>query len=268
MIQLTSDLLAPGDQKSAALDPASYVWTSIRSAADPAFDRAFSALWEEFGAADEMESRAVLEQRFAEPTMRYEMLLVEKDGAFCAVRDHTAIWMDGDVIVHLSHVLVAPEQRRTGLAGWLRAAPIILARELANAQHSPDASVTLVGEMEYDDGSDPKRAIRLSAYERAGYVKIDPAGVRYFQPDFRPPATIDAEGCSRPLPFQLIIRRVGREHEQSISGKSVRRLARALYRIYGAQFRSSEMSHPLLSVENYPSDEVQLALVLPSTPAV
>jgi GNAT superfamily N-acetyltransferase len=266
VIPLTPDLLAPGDQKSVALAPSSFVWTRIRSTDDPAFERAYSALWAEFGAANEMEARSVLAGRFANPEVYYEILLVEKDGAFCAVRDHTAVWSDGEVFVHLSHVLVAPEQRRTGLAGWLRAAPIVAARELASAHGQPGASVTLVGEMEYDDGSDPKRAVRLAAYERAGYLKIDPAVVRFAQPDFRPVAVIDAEGVSRPLPFQLVVRRVGRELERAMRGASVRCAVRALYKIYGAQFRKSEMEHPMLSLENYPSDETLVALIPPTTP--
>jgi hypothetical protein len=268
VIQLTSDLLSPGDQKSAALDPGTFVWTRIRRADDPAFERAYSALWAEFGAANEMESRAVLSGRFANPDVYYEILLVEKDGIFCAARDHSAVWSDGEVVVHLSHALVAPEQRRTGLAGWLRAAPIIVARELAVVHGKPDAQVTLVGEMEYDDGIDPKRAVRLAAYERAGYLKIDPSVVQFAQPDFRPVSVIDAEGGSTPLPFQLVVRRVGRETERTMHGASVRRAARAIYRIYGAQFRKSEMDHPSLSLENYPDGETPVALIPPTTPVI
>ena len=254
--ELTPDILAPGDGKSTALDPATFTWTQIRSAEDPAFERAYSALWAEFGAANEMESRSVLAERFR--TLHYEILLLELDGVFCAVRDHTAIRSGGEVVVHLSHVLVAPAHRRSGLAGWLRAAPIVLAREVA------PGPITLVAEMEYDDGSDPKRAIRLTAYERAGYVKVDPVAVRYFQPDFRLPSVIDASGGSVPLPFQLIVRRVGREYERTIFGGEVRRLIGALYAIYGAQFRESEMRHPLLDMENYPAADAEVALVLPS----
>lgn len=262
---LTPNLLAPGDTKSSALDPASFRWTRIRSADDPAFDRAYAALWAEFGAASEMETRSVLADRFRLcGDFCYEMLLVEKDGVFCAVRDHTAVWVSGEIIVHLSHVLVAPEQRRTGLAGWLRAAPVLTARDLAAAHGAPDADITLVGEMEYDDGLDPKRAIRLAAYERAGYLKLDPAAVRYFQPDFREPAIIDATGGTTPLPFQLIIRRIGKEHERTTSGAQARRIICALYALYAAQFRPTEMNHPLLNMERYPMDQAVLALVPPS----
>lgn len=265
MTGLTPNLLAPGDAKSAALDPASFTWTRIRSAEDPAFERAYSALWAEFGAAHELETRDILAARFRlRGAIGYEMLLIEKDGAFCAVRDHTAIWMSGEIIVHLSHVLVAPEQRRTGLAGWLRAAPIITARDLATAHGAVYADITLVGEMEYDDGFDPKRAIRLAAYERAGYLKLDPAAVRFYQPDFRAPATIDAAGDSNPLPFQLLVRRIGKEHERTVSGAQARQIVCALYAIYGAQLRAAEMNHPLLNIERYPANDAVVSLVAPT----
>ena len=197
------------------------------------------------------------------------MLLVEKDGVFCAARDHTAVWIPasngtGEVVVHLSHVLVAPEQRRSGLAGWLRAAPVVAARELAASHGVPDAAITLVGEMEYDDGTDPKRAVRLAAYERAGYLKVDPVAVRFFQPDFRSPAVIDAAGGSVPLAFQLLVRRVGKENEKTLTGAEVRLLIQAIYAIYGAQFSAREMNHPLLSMDRYPAAGASVALVPPT----
>lgn len=269
MIGLTPNLLAPGDAKSMSLDPAAFTWTRIHSTDDPAFERAYSALWGEFGAAHELEAREILSERFRlRGDFCYEMLLVEKDGVFCAVRDHTAFRMDGEIVVHLSHVLVAPEHRRTGLAGWLRTAPIVTARDLASAHGISGADITLVGEMEYDDGLDPKRAIRLAAYERAGYLKLDPVAVRFFQPDFRDPSTIDKAGVSSPLPFQLLVRRIGKEHERSVSGAQVRRIVRAIYAIYAAQLRAAEMKHPLLNIERYPADAAVVSLVLPTAPSV
>jgi hypothetical protein len=121
--------------------------------------------------------------------------------------------------------------------------------------------------MEYDDGSDPKSAIRLNAYERAGFLKVDPRAVRYFQPDFRPPSDIDASGGARPLPFQLILRRVGKDSESTITGATVRRIIRALYAMYGAQFRPQDMAHPALSLGEYPADNAEVALVAPTAVA-
>ncbi len=262
---LTPDLLAPGDGKSATLDPAQFSWSQIRSCDDPYFETAYAALWREFGAAHEIETREVLAARMREAgRLRYEILLARRGTEIAAVRDHTAIACHGGIIVHLSHLLVAPEWRRSGLAGWMRAAPILTAREIAAATGTPGCTVTLVGEMEYDDGSDPRKALRLLAYERAGYLKIDPQTVRYHQPDFRPPEMIDASGGAQPLPFHLIIRRVGNEHEHSIPGGEVRRIVRALHTMYGAQFRAQDMAHPALNLASLPADQSEIALIPPS----
>jgi len=265
---LTPDLLSPGDQKSADLNPAQFKWTQVRAIDDPLFEKAYAALWAEFGAAHEMETRQVLAGRFAADTAtRYEMVVAESEGSIAAIRDQTAMWFEGEVVVHLSHLLVAPEWRRSGLAGWMRAVSVLAAREVATANGSPAAAITLVGEMEYDDGSDPRRTVRLTAYERAGFLKVAPATVRYFQPDFRPPAEIDASGGPRPLPFQLIIRQVGQENGRTISGAKVRRLVRALYAMYGAQFRPRDMAHPALSLANYPDENAEIALIAPTAVA-
>lgn len=262
---LTPDLLAPGDGKSAGLSPSEFSWSQIRSAEDPLFEMAYTTLWQEFGAAHEMETREVIAARLrGAHGLRYEILLVRADGALVAVRDHTAIASDGGFIVHLSHLFIAPSWRRSGIAGWMRAAPILTARELACSMGISPGDITLAGEMEFDDGNDPRKALRLLAYERAGYRKIDPRAVPYHQPDFRTPAAIDAGGGPRPLPFQLIIRRVGHEAECSITGAEVRRIVRALYRLYRSQFRPQDMVHPALNLEKYPADDADVALVPPT----
>ncbi len=260
--------LAPGDRKSAALDLAPFEMARIRSTSDPLFEPAYARLWEEFGAKDEMERRDTLDMRFRlAPRLLYELVLVRRDGEFVAVRDHSAILTrDGaHAVVHLSHNLVAPAARRTGLAGWLRALPIATAREcLAQGGAAPGAGITLVAEMEYPQPGDPARLIRLQAYERAGFLKLDPALVRYHQPDFRAPEIIDATGGARPLPFQLLIRRVGRENERAISGEEARTLAQALYDIYRPQSRPGDLAHPLLSLDSYPEDHTLVPLLPPA----
>jgi len=264
---LTADLLAPGDQKSAILDPSRFAWSRIRSCEEPLFEKAYAFLWAEFGAAHELESRDVLAARFAaRGNFRSEMIVAESADSIAAARDHTAIWSESEAIVHLSHLLVAPGWRRSGLAGWMRGISALAGREIAAEHGFPKAPVTLVGEMEYDDGSDPLRAVRLLAYERAGFLKIDPRAVHYFQPDFRPPAQIDADGGARPLAFQLIVRRVACETRRSISGADVRRIVRALYAMYGAQFRPQDMAHPALSLAEYPDDAASIALLPPTAP--
>lgn len=262
---LTPDLLAPGDGKSAGLSPSEFEWSQIRSAEDPLFEMAYTTLWQEFGAAHEMETRDVVAARLnGSHDLQYGILLVRADGALVAVRDHTAIATEGGIIVHLSHLFIAPLWRRSGIAGWMRAAPILTARELASSIGIPPGGITLAGEMEYDDGNDPRKALRLLAYERAGYRKIDPRMIPYHQPDFRTPAAIDAGGGARPLPFQLIIRRVGHEAGCSTTGAEVRRIVHALYRMYRSQFRLRDMAHPALNLEKYPGDDTKIALVPPT----
>jgi GNAT superfamily N-acetyltransferase len=262
---LKPDILAPGDGKSAGLSPSKFDWSWIRSSEDPHFEMGYATLWQEFGAAHEMETRDVVAARLAgKHGLRYEILVVRSDGALVAVRDHTAIATDGEIIVHLSHLFIAPAWRRSGIAGWMRASPILTAREIAPAAGTPSPAITLAGEMEFDDRSDPRKALRLLAYERAGFLKIDPRAVPYHQPDFRTPAAIDAGAGTKPLPFQLIIRRVGLESRRSISGREVRRIVRALYQMYSSQFRPQDMAHPALNLERYPTDDAEIALVPPT----
>jgi hypothetical protein len=268
--------LAPGDSRSAAVDLRGLRFDRIRSATDPLFEEAYGRLWLEFGKKDEMESRPALKRRFElAPRMLYEMIYVTRGEEFIAVRDHTAILSrDGQcVVVHLSHLLVAPVARRTGLAGWMRALPIATAREChaANGRITgqrgdlpPGVRIALVAEMEPPGLDQHGAMVRLRAYEKAGFRKIDPARIAYHQPDFRMPAEIDAAGGPAPLPFQLVLRRVRREHERMIFGAEVRKLVQSLYEIYGSHFRASDMAHPLLSLDGYPEDDAALALVPPT----
>jgi hypothetical protein len=252
--------LAPGDARSAALDLAEFEVARIRSIDDPLFETAYALLWDEFGHKHEMELRETLARRFAlAPEMLYEMVLVQKDGAPAAVRDHTAIPAGAGVVVHLSHNLVLPEWRRGGLAGWMRALPLLTARELR-----PGAATTLVAEMEYLSDDDPTREIRLRAYEKAGFKKVDPRAVQYHQPDFRAPEVIDATGGVQPVPFQLLLRQVRREHDETISGARVRAIVAALYDMYGRQFRPQDMRHPALDLAQYPAGAEPIALLPPT----
>lgn len=263
--QLSIHDLAPGDGKAATLDLARFDVQRIDSADAAAFNEAYARLWDEFGARGEMERRETLVQRFRRrPEVFYEIALVREGSRFAAVRDHSAIVRDGEVFVHMSHLLVADEFRRTGLAGWMRALPIVTARECARAHGLADAPITLVAEMEYEHPSEPARGVRLRAYERAGFRKIDPQRVAFHQPDFRSAEEIDASGGARPLPFQLVIRQVGREGKTTISGARVRRIVSALNAIYAPQFRPQDMAHPALQLSGYPPAEAQIALIPPT----
>jgi hypothetical protein len=160
--------------------------------------------------------------------------------------------------VHLSHVLVEPRLRGSGLAGWLRALPLQTARECAAAAGAASPrEVTLVAEMEHADGT-PAVATRLRSYERAGFRAIDSSTFRYHQPDFRPVAEIDAS-APQPLPLALVVRRVGREAETTLPGTEVREIVAALYRMFGVHAAERHMAPLWERLERLPdADAVAL----------
>ena len=276
-VELLHADLAGGDGKSFALDCGQFDIARIQSSNHTLFQAAYDRLWAEFGPQNEMESRDVIARRLVwHPAsrlggcwLRYEMLFVMHRGRFAAVRDHTAIVMPraghAQAVLHLSHILVDPEWRRTGLAGWLRAWPIQTARAcLATAGFSMDSPITLVLEMEHPDVRFEKAMVRIKAYEKAGFKKVDPSVVKYFQPDFRSTIEIDASGGSRPLPFCLLLRRLGREQEQVVRGAEVREIVECLYRMYGTGCREQDMEPLWESWKEYPDAEARVALVPPS----
>ncbi|MET0253349.1 MAG: hypothetical protein ABW214_04905, partial [Terrimicrobiaceae bacterium] len=157
------------------------------------------------------------------------------------------------------------EWRRTGLAGWLRALPIQTCRKCLAAQQRPAHSpITLVGEMKFLDRNDPSTFGRLKAYEKAGYLMIDPRKIPYLQPDFRAPDEIDLGGGPKPLSLALIVRRVGREHEVTISGAEALNIAESLYQMYGATFRQRDMVPLIASLQRYPDPNEVIDLLPPT----
>lgn len=276
-IELLPADLAPGDTKALELDCRNLDIARICSSNDPLFGIAYERLWTEFGSHHTVEPREIIVRRLAwHPAtgigncwLRYEMILVRREGQFVAVRDHTAVVTCqrevAHAVVHLSHVLVDSAWRRTGLAGWLRAWPLQTARACLEAAGFSTASpITLVAEMEHLDPQFPERVIRLKAYEKAGFKKVDPTMVKYFQPDFRLPEEIDAGGGPQPLPFALIVRRVGREAECVIRGADVREIVECLYTMYGAGFRERDMAVVWQTLNEYPAAEAEVPLVAPT----
>ncbi len=267
--------LAPGDTKSLEGNWSEIELHRIEHAGDPFFEMAFGALWNEFGFKGEMEQAEViadrlkwnLRQSINGASLRYALVLLTHRGEFVAVRDHTVILLEDQpgAVVHMSHNLVAREWRRSGIAGWSRALPVSTALEcLAELKHPTDSSVTLVGEMEALDKSQPDTQVRLTAYEKAGFKMVDPSRVNYLQPDFRHPEEIDKTNGPIPVPLRLMLRRVGREVETSVSGAEVLHVVNALYRMYGVGFRNSDMQVVMDSVSAYPASSESIALLPPT----
>ncbi len=265
--------LAPGDHKSQSRDWSNLTLQSVESAAHPAFAVAYQALWNEFGSAGEMERAATLARRLqrnphspeAGCTLTYCLQLLMEGDKLVAVRDHTVILREASVVIHLSHNLIEPEYRRTGLAGWLRALPLQSAKSVLKASGvSSDLPITLVAEMEPADDS-PKRMARLIAYEKAGFRKIPSLQTPYRQPDFRSTEEIDASGGARTIPLSLVVRRVGQESEDSLKSKEVRNIVESLYLMYGADFRATDMATLFKNLATYPDPTETLALLSPTT---
>lgn len=246
--------LAPGDQKdtrSTSFDWQAFQLTKVTSSKDPLFEEVFRRFWQEFGSKAEIEQKEVLIERLrwkpstGNRSFGYEMLVVQKDKSWVAARDHTAIIIrtpQPQAIVHLSHVLIEPEFRGTGLAGWLRAFPVQKARAcLKEAGCLETAPITLVAEMEPLGDKNSAQEVRLRSYQRAGFKMLDPQKLQYLQPDFRAFANIDASGGARPLRLNLLIRQVGREQEAHVSPEKAQHLVTALYEMYGMTFRKKDM---------------------------
>lgn len=272
--QLIQADLAPGDTSAIDFDWSGLNLVRIRRPDHPLFAAAYRRLAEEFAPRGEMEKLPVIESRLgwhpsrpiAQHALQYEMIVVETNGEIVAVRDHTAIVGPGgpapgpaSAVVHLSHLLLEPRMRGSGLSGWMRAFPIQTARECAGAGDA----ITLVAEMEHPDGITPGVTMRLRSYERAAFAKIDPRRVPYLQPDFRAPETIDMTGV-RPLPLALVIRRVGREHERAISGREVRDIVGALYTMFGTTMRAAHMAPLWATLEALPGADETVALHPPT----
>lgn len=242
------EALAPGDSKSGEFNNEGVSIISVDSTQHPYFQKAFQALWTEFGEKAEIESQEVIESRFDWQgrlltngfRYHYQMLWIEKEGQPVGVRDHTVIYHQDfeRVIVHLSHNLIFPEFRRTGFAGWMRAFPLIFAQEFCR-QNELSIPITLAAEMEPMQKGKEDRLPRLLSVEKAGFLKVD--GFDYQQPDFRNPMEIDRMGGVFPLPMSLILRRVGSEVEHFLSGLELAQLVSALYSMYGESFRSQDM---------------------------
>jgi GNAT superfamily N-acetyltransferase len=170
----------------------------------------------------------------------YELLVVRQRDTIVALRDHTAVVRvdergqarAGPTVVHLSHALVEPAYRGTGLAAWLRALPLDTARRCAAAAGRTDAPVVLVAEMEHPDTAAPARMARLRSYERAGFRKIDPAAAPYAQPDFRAPEAF-ADGGPVAVPLTLIVRPVDAETRDSMTAAEVAAVVESIYAVYG-----------------------------------
>lgn len=230
---------------------------SIESPDHPDFATAYNLLWEAFGPHGEMEREEAIRQFLKddsyEPTptgtfIRYFLLVArDKAGNIRGVRDGSVLVNPGYAsdlcVVYLSHIFTVPEARGTVLSYWLRIAPMEIAVQYLKDLHAlgkialplPDAPgkhfgmrVDLAAEMEYFSPEDRISWQRILFYGRGGFDAIDPRHFPYLQPDFREPEVVRRTG-DRPMPFMILLRRMGREKHALLPIDEARAVMRLLY---------------------------------------
>jgi hypothetical protein len=224
---------------------------------DPDFAEAWQLLWDAFGEAGEMERREAVEEFLREDRyapiasgtyIRYFLIIARgPDGKIRGVRDGSVLFNPAYApdlcLVFLSHIFMREEARGTVLSYWLRIAPVDIAvnwlRELHDqgkislpAPESParyyGMRVNLVAEMEYFTPDERISWQRVLFYGRGGFDVINPRHFPYTQPDFRDPDVIRDTGNS-PVPFMLLVRRMGRELQAQMSIDEASAIMRLLY---------------------------------------
>lgn len=217
---------------------ASYTLTEPTSVME--FDQGFAMLDSAFGPTGEIERYDTLAAWFAAGSLsapgapipaHYQMVIArDATGAIAGVRDCfvTVDAAANRAQVLLSHSLVLPEHRRTGVAALLRHAPIALARRALAASTPPSVAagaprreghtepeILLFAEMEQVQPTDRPSVIRLLAYGKAGYRVIPSSILPFAQPDFREEA-LQGRIPPQPLPVLSVIRQVGHESATDI----------------------------------------------------
>jgi hypothetical protein len=233
-----------------------YELHSIEHPDHPDFDRAYQILWDAFGAQGEMEPKSAIRQFVLDDSfdpiatgtyIRYFLIIAkDRDGKLRGVRDGSVLYHPDYprlCVVYLSHIFMLPEARGTVLTYWMRIAPVEVAMEYLFQLNqrglvrlpAPDdpgryfgVQIDLAAEMEYFSPEDRLSLQRILFYGRGGFDLIDPRHFPYRQPDFRPPAVIEATG-NRPVPFMLLLRRMGRERQARLPIEEARAVMRLLY---------------------------------------
>lgn len=232
------------------------IW-DIEDPEDPDFAPAYQMLWDAFGPAGEMERvDAIIRFLTDDPESPVEsgtfckyFLLAAKDqaGAMRGVRDGSILLNQAYdpklCVVYLSHIFMRPEARGTVLSYWLRIAPMEIAMRYLESLHAqgkielplPDQPqkhfgmrIVLAAEMEFFDPSERISWQRILFYGRGGFDVINPRHFPYRQPDFRDPEVI-AETGNHPVPFMLLVRRMGHEREATMPIGEASALMRLLY---------------------------------------
>jgi hypothetical protein len=232
------------------------IW-SIEDPDDVDYPAAYKLLWDAFGPSGEMEReeaiRSFLREDSFSPTasgtfIRYFLLVArDRDGVVRGARDGSVLinpsYAPDLCVIYLSHIFMMPQARGTVLSYWLRIAPVEIAMHYMAALHAlgklplplPDnparnfgMNINLAAEMEYFTPEERLSLQRILFYGRGGFDVINPRHFPYRQPDFRDPEVIRETG-NQPVPFMVLLRRMGRERLATMPIEEARAVMRLLY---------------------------------------
>lgn len=234
-----------------------YELWSIETPDHPDFAEGYRLLWNAFGAHGEMEREEAIRRFLLDDSydatgsgtfIRYFLIVAkDKDGVVRGARDGSVLvnprYAPDLCVIYLSHIYMVPEARGTVLSYWLRIAPVEIAMQyLADLAAlgrivlpAPDAPgrnfgmrLDLAAEMEYFTPEERLSWQRILFYGRGGFDAINPRHFPYRQPDFRDPEVIRATG-NMPVPFMVLLRRMGRERHAALPIDEARAVMRLLY---------------------------------------
>ncbi len=234
-----------------------YELWSIDHPDHPDFATGYKLLWDAFGAQGEMEREEAIRQFLLDDSyeatpsgtyIRYFLLVAkDREGNIRGVRDGSVLvnpsYAPDLCVIYLSHIFMVPEARGTVLTYWLRIAPMEIATQFLMDLHAlgkivlpePEAPGKYFGmrmdfaaEMEFFSPEDRISWQRILFYGRGGFDAIDPRHFPYVQPDFRSPELVRTTG-QEPLPFMVLLRRVGREKRALLPIDEARAVMRLLY---------------------------------------
>lgn len=246
------------------------VW-HIEDPRDPDVDHAWQILWDMFGPAGEMERKETILEWLSEDAtiplpngtfMKYFLIVAkDRDGNVRGARDGTILinpaYAPDLCVIYLAHIYMLPEARGTVLSYWLRIAPVEAAMQYMADLHAkgrlplpqPDRpgryfgmQIDLVAEMEYFTPEERISWQRILFYGRGGFDAIDPRHYPFQQPDFRDPAEIAATG-QHPLPFMLLVRRMGRERVAQIPISEATAITRLMMDDHATYCSKESMDH-------------------------
>jgi 4-aminobutyrate aminotransferase/(S)-3-amino-2-methylpropionate transaminase len=241
--------VAPGESAAKVKDAlARFRLVDVRD--DDAFTLGYDVLERQFGPVDEIERREVLlawqqgvyDDARARLRARYHMNLVYDGDTLAAARDHFSVvdTESGAVVAFMSHSLVLPPFRRSGLAALVRALPAAHARLDAASLGVDVTETSLLSEMEMFEAHRAETLVRLTAYGRGGFKIVPPWHVPYAQPDFRDIAGLSLS--ARPVPMMLLVRQVREEERTTIEPARARRLVDALAAVHRATVDAEQIA--------------------------